>query len=328
MARKPSETYFPKASEILEQAFSTTSQVSVNRKGISPLKVVRLLNALKIQTFGVFLQGKLHEISKQLPKIDSMDPFYLDLIGILADTSRIKQNLARVRASSRIIKRLRYMYGREAYIATSIPKTNAVLNTFQGRASSVIKKLAKPLGELKEDSKKLRELPSIDFTLPTVVIAGYPNVGKTTILKRLTGASATIAPYQFTTKQLNSGFYEHNYQRMQVLDTPGILDREDLSAIEKKALAAIQHLARVIVFIMDPTLACGYTLSEQLSLFHKTKQRFSGKHMLVIVNKADSATEEEMEISLKALEGNKIIIGSENDTQHIEQLRKEVALLI
>ncbi|HIH09518.1 MAG TPA: GTP-binding protein [Candidatus Diapherotrites archaeon] len=322
---RPDENYFPGANELLEQAFSITSKVSVSRRGIPPIKVIRRLNALKIQTFGEFLQKKLTDLAKLFPHLERLDPFYLDLIGILANTPRLKTNLSNVSASARIIKRLRFVYAHNCYTAISISEANSALNAYQGRVSSVMKKLGPVLKELKVDSKAMRELPAIDFDAPTVVLAGYPNVGKTTLLKRLTGASAKISPYAFTTKQINTGYFEHKYRRIQVLDTPGLLDRTELNAVEKKALAAIQHLATLIVFIIDPTLACGYTLQEQLSLLSHTKERFAGRKIIVAVNKVDYATEQELDAATDPLKDYTVAKDSELEGMQGQKVREEIA---
>ncbi len=277
-AKRPRETMFPSSAEILEQAFRISAKVSVSRKGIAPAKAVRTLNALKIHAFGKFLQEKLHGLSRQFPHLESLNPFYLDLLGVLANIPRLKQNLAKLSASSRIIKKLRYEHANNSYRSISIKEANRHLNSFQGRASSIMKRLNSPLKQLKEDSKKLIEIPSIDFEAPTAVLAGFPNVGKTTLLKRLTGSKARIAPYAFTTRQINSGFFEHKYIKVQVLDTPGLLDREKHNEIEKKAMIAVNHLASAIVFVLDPTLMSGYKLEEQLSLLGHIKTGFPEKN--------------------------------------------------
>ncbi len=326
MARgRPKESQFPKADELLEQAFHMTSKLSVSRAGIPPIKVIRNLNILKIKTFGEFLQEKIHRLSMSMPKIDAMDPFYLDLIGAIANLPRLKQNLAKLNASARIIKRLRFAYGKDVYTAHSIKECNIALNAFQGRASSVVKKLRGPLNQLKEDSKRLRELPTIDFNLPTIVLAGCPNVGKTTLLKRLTGSKAKIAPFPFTTKHINTGYFELKYKKIQVLDTPGLLDRPDLNPIEKKALAAIKHVATAVVFIIDPTLACGFPLEQQVSLLKHTHETFPDMNKIVIVNKADVATNEETGAAFAALKGFDIYKGGENMPKAEEEARDAIA---
>ncbi|MBI4210763.1 MAG: 50S ribosome-binding GTPase [Candidatus Diapherotrites archaeon] len=322
---KPDESSaFPTSEELLEQAFRLCSELSVSRRGIAPLKVVKNLNILKLTRFGEFLYEKLSTLGKQFPKIDSMNTFYLDLLAVIADIGRLKQNLAMLNSSARIIKRLRYEYSGVIYRAKTIPAVNAGLKSFQGRASSVVKKLRKPLAELKEDSKKLRELPAIDFEAPTVVLAGFPNVGKSTLLKRLTGANAKIAPFPFTTKQINTGYYEQNYIRVQAIDTPGLLDREEMNPIEKKALAALNHLADAIVFVLDPTAYSGYGLDAQLSLLQNTKERFSGKKLLVVVNKADLASAEEMALAEKGLASFHTMNQGQGVDEGAESLRKEI----
>lgn len=323
-SRRPKETAFPKAEELLEQAFHTSAKLSVSRKGITPIKVVKKLNAYKIETFGDILYTKIMELSKQFPKIDDNEGFYLDLIGMIVDIHRLKKNLAQLKASALIIKRLKYVKIREDYDAGTIAGANGALNSYQGRVSSVMKKLGRPLAELKEDSKKLAELPSINFGLPTVVLGGYPNVGKTTILKRITGSSAKIAPYPFTTKQINTGYFELKYEKVQVLDTPGVLDREELNPIESKALAAIKHLAKAVVFILDPTLACGFPLEQQVSLLKRTRENFPKIKFIVLVNKTDIASEDEMRAALEMLEGYRIIKDGEGFIGK-EELLAEIA---
>ncbi|MEK6957949.1 MAG: GTPase [archaeon] len=305
---RPSEYYFPASKELLDQAFTLTSKLSYSRRGANKAINRKGLNALKIKEMGKFLQSKLMPLAKQFPRIDEMNPFYRDLLSAIADVDALKMNLAKLRASTGIIRRLRYEYSSKVYSASTMEGCDSILKAFAGRTSSVINKLDKPLKILKEESKKLRELPSVDFEAPTIVLAGLPNVGKTTMLKRLTGANARISPYPFTTKQINSGFFEFRYTRIQVLDTPGLLDRKEKNDVEKKAIAALKHLATIIVFVIDPTTYCGYPLEEQLSLLEQIRMDFSGKKILVVVNKADLASREQMDNAMRKT-GDAIIEG-------------------
>jgi len=288
-------TFFPTSTELLEQAFLKASKASSKRKGVSKLLKKKNSNALKIKTMGEFLQKKIYELSKQFPRISEMDPFYIDLLGLLVDVDRLKTNLAKLNGASKIIKKIRYEYLKKIYVSSSLIQISKLLNEFMGRVSSIIKKLNTALEQLKEDSKKMKEMPSIDFEAPTIVLAGYPNVGKTTILRRLTNSKAKIATYQFTTKTINSGFFEQKYRRIQVLDTPGLLERKKKNKIEKKAFAAIKHLATLVIFVIDPTFYCGYKLKEQHALLKYIKKEFSQKKFIIVFNKSDLAKEEEME---------------------------------
>jgi nucleolar GTP-binding protein len=101
------------------------------------------------------------------------------------------------------------------------------------------------------------------------------------------------------------------------------LDRPDLkNPVEKKALAAIKHVARVIVYILDPTLACGWRLDEQVELLHKTTERFPDKKVLVLINKADVATQEEMNIAHEAVKDYTSVKDGEGFTGKDELLEK------
>ena len=76
-----------------------------------------------------------------------------------------------------------------------------------GRMSSVIKSIEKDLIFLNEARDKLRKLPSIDPQMPAILIAGYPNVGKSSFIRLVTGARPEIASYPFTTQAIYVGHF-------------------------------------------------------------------------------------------------------------------------
>ena len=69
-----------------------------------------------------------------------------------------------------------------------------------------------------------------------------------------------MAAYPFTTKGIDVGIHEAGHRRYQVIDTPGLLDREieDRNRIEMQAVTALKHLANAMLFILDPSETCGY----------------------------------------------------------------------
>jgi nucleolar GTP-binding protein len=67
-------------------------------------------------------------------------------------------------------------------------------------------------------------VPSIEVNTRTLILAGYPNVGKSSFMNKITRADVDVQPYAFTTKSLFVGHMDYKYLRWQVIDTPGILD--------------------------------------------------------------------------------------------------------
>jgi nucleolar GTP-binding protein len=127
----------------------------------------------------------------------------------------------------------------------------------------------------------------------TVVIAGYPNVGKSSLIRQLSAAKPEVAQYPFTTKQIYVGHMEktvrYEKKQYQIIDTPGLLDRplSERNNIEKQAIAALRHLADLIVFIFDPSETSGYPMSEQTLLLENIKKLFCDVPFIIVENKVD-----------------------------------------
>merc|ERR1711983_742187 len=92
-----------------------------------------------------------------------------------------------------------------------------------------------------------------------------------------------------TTKSLYVGHTDYKYLRWQVIDTPGILDHplENRNTIEMQAITALAHLRAAVLYFMDPSEQCNYTLEQQKSLFDSIKPLFANKPLIVVANKTD-----------------------------------------
>src|SRR5207247_8364264 len=158
-----------------------------------------------------------------------------------------------------------------------------------GRLSSVVKQVAPDLAARIEARRALRRIPQIDPDVPTIVVAGYPNVGKSSFVRAVSTGRPKIADYPFTTKGVSLGHFERGVRRYQILDTPGILDRpmEKRNRMERQAIAALRHLAEAVVFLVDPTETCGYPLDDQMRLLEQVRALFPDVPVVVAENKAD-----------------------------------------
>lgn len=74
-----------------------------------------------------------------------------------------------------------------------------------------------------------------------------------------------------------------------MLDTPGILDRplEERNTIEMQSITALAHLRCAVLYLVDISEQCGYSLTQQAALFHSIKPLFANKPLLIVVNKTD-----------------------------------------
>jgi nucleolar GTP-binding protein len=95
--------------------------------------------------------------------------------------------------------------------------------------------------------------------------------------------------YPFTTKQIHVGHFTHRRLQYQMVDTPGLLDRPMTArnAIELQAIAALEHIGSLVLFLMDESEACGTTLEEQMHLLEDVQSMLPGTDLMVVTSKAD-----------------------------------------
>jgi nucleolar GTP-binding protein len=168
--------------------------------------------------------------------------------------------------------------------------------------ATICKRLKDPLVYLEQVRQHLGRLPSIDPNTRTLLICGYPNVGKSSFLRSITRADVDVQPYAFTTKSLFVGHFDYKYLRFQAIDTPGILDHplEEMNTIEMQSITAIAHLRSAILYFMDLSEQCGYSVQAQIQLFQSIKPLFANKLVFIVINKIDVMRPEDLDPATKA----------------------------
>jgi len=240
-----------------------------------------------VQNAGNILSDNLSILIKKFPSFDNLPPFYKEMADIIAGVDHIRISLSRLSWASRQIRVISKEYVGTIRRSHGLDTTPARKSAF-GRYSSVMRSIEKDLLFLNEARNLLRKMPTINPAVPTILIAGYPNVGKSSFIVRVTGARPEIAMYPFTTRGIFVGHFMRGDQKYQVVDTPGLLDRpmEERNEIERQTVAALSHLQGVVLFILDPSEHCGYPIDSQLSLAEDLKNWLT-LPVLVVANKAD-----------------------------------------
>ncbi|CBF70681.1 hypothetical protein AN5865.2 [Aspergillus nidulans FGSC A4] len=249
------------------------------------------------ETFG----EKFQAILDGFPRLQDIHPFHKDLMNTLYDADHFRIALGQVSTAKHLIETVSRDYVRLIKYAQSLFQCKQLKRAALGRMATICRRLKDPLVYLEQVRQHLGRLPSIDPNTRTLLICGYPNVGKSSFLRSITRADVDVQPYAFTTKSLFVGHFDYKYLRFQAIDTPGILDHplEEMNTIEMQSITAIAHLRSAVMYFMDLSEQCGYSVADQIKLFHSIRPLFANKIVFVVVNKIDVRRPEDLEPELQ-----------------------------
>jgi nucleolar GTP-binding protein len=278
------------AKQLLDKAIRQTKNIQIHDRN-KHFQIKKIVIA-RTESFITNILASLESYVKNFPSIDKLPLFYQEIIDIKIETDKLKKSLGAIDWARKTVA---MVYSTQSSFLTktgNIEFLKQKQREIYGRVSSIIKQVDKNLMFLSKAQRILRTFPDID-DVPTVVIAGYPNVGKSSLMRKLSTAKPEIAQYPFTTKQIVVGHMErtvrYEKKKYQIIDTPGLLDRplQERNTIEKQAIAALRHLADLIVFIFDPSYTSGYQMDEQTFMLENIKKLFYDVPFIIVENKVD-----------------------------------------
>ncbi len=291
----------PTSEELLNKSYKRAARAKHGKRILDRKSKLDAEESMVLTAANILSDNLIHVV-KKFPSFDNMPPFYLELADVIVGVEEMKMNLASVQWAGNKINELARKY---VGVMRKAEDIKVVRKQAFGRMSSIVDSIDGSLRFLNDARNKLRKLPEIGEG-PAIVVAGYPNVGKSSFVALVSGAHPEIASYPFTTKGLAVGHFERNRIRYQIIDTPGLLDRplEERNEIELQAISALKHVAKVMLFIIDPSETCGYTLDKQMHLLGEIKKEF-GIPMIVVANKSDiSKPAGEADTSMSTLTGD------------------------
>jgi len=289
----------PTSEELVDQAFSRAARAGRAKSGLEAQQSM-LLTATNV------VSDNLDNVVTAWPDFDTVDPFYRELAdaivgaddgGEVADgVDGLRQSLSELTWASRQAIALRDEYqpklrGVDADLARKHRKQAFA------RLADVVEEVDDDLQRLGAARNDLRDLPDIRPDEPVIVVAGYPNVGKSSFVNAVTRARNETASYPFTTEGIGVGHFEREHLRYQIVDTPGLLDRpaDERNAIERQAVSALEHLADCVLVVVDASMDCGYPIDVQLELRDDLAATFDAP-LLTVCNKADRSREVEADL--------------------------------
>lgn len=185
-------------------------------------------------------------------------------------------------------------------------------------------------GEKTETKQVILELK----TIADVGLVGFPNVGKSTLLGRLTKARPKIANYHFTTLSPNLGVCEIYDDQFTIADIPGLIE----GASEGLGLGTdfLKHIerTRMLVHVVDVSGEEGRDpYDDYIKINAELKKYGAGLNKLkqiIVANKTDvfGADEKLAEFRKKVGTRKKVVAVSATLGEGLDTLKKEIVKVL
>jgi GTP-binding protein HflX len=154
------------------------------------------------------------------------------------------------------------------------------------RRVSLLKERLEELEKQRETRRKQRRRSET----PTIALAGYTNVGKSTLLNAVTGAGASVDDRLFETLDPTTRGFEHEGRKYLVTDTVGFIRRLPHQLVEGFAATLEETLVADLVLHVADASAPEGRLEEQLRAVNAVLEEIGATELPVelVLNKVDA----------------------------------------
>ena len=305
------------AEELVDRALRRASKVEESVRNADYR--ARLTAVRKIHSVADNIANPLHSYVKAFPSFDNIHSFDRSIIDLTVGVDKLRKALGGVDWARKEVLMIATKYVPKARARKSADNTMKIMSEAYAKMTNVVRQVEKNLNFLISARSIFRNLPNVDTEKPLAVFAGAPNVGKSSLIRAVSSGKPEVKSYPFTTKGVSLGHIKAKYDVIQVMDTPGLLDRpdSDRNDMEKQGIAALDHLEPIIVFLTDLSGTSGYSIEIQKALHDELKTRYSKYNWLDVYSKSDLEPEFSLDYP------NSISV-SVMDNSGIEELESEL----
>ncbi len=178
----------------------------------------------------------------------------------------------------------------------------------------------------------VRKLALELLTIADVGLVGFPNVGKSTMLSRISSARPKIANYHFTTLSPNLGAVKYYDRSFVVADIPGLIEgAADGAGLGHDFLRHIER-TRMTVHVVDISGCEGRDPYEDYLKINEELSRYSAelasKPMIIAANKTDILEDQQTLVDFEKKVGQKVFAVSAATGDGVKRLIDEVARVL
>ncbi|KAG2305789.1 hypothetical protein Bca52824_025537 [Brassica carinata] len=260
---------------------TTHSRSRVSSSGFK-LNRLRKLYTRQVAKTQLTFSDKLSTILRDFPLLHDIHPLYTDLLRFVFDKDRYSFSLGQVNTARRLIQNIADDYLNLLEFVGSVRECRALKASAVAGMFSVVNEITPGLAYLEQLRQHMVKLPLIDPNVATLLVAGYPHGEKACFVEGVVDFVAKSVAFDV-------GFTDYNgLMRCQVIDAPGVLDKPVFGECNVVVDALARRLGDAIVlFFLDVSGSCGYSVADQVVFFHSVKAVFVERPLLVVCDESD-----------------------------------------